>query len=684
MEKYPLIGKLALTKKILSKEDLDKALSACSEKGQNLEEELIRYLISNKLASSKDIEELSSSVKAQGSDARKNKFGDIASKKGFVSATNLQFILEEQENDIVNSRNPKPLGEMFIEAGMITEKQRDLILDIQKKAAKKITKKAKDKDKAPGSLLMEPVSVSYGLQLQLSDDFLSAFLIKTAEFSSSCTVDDIKDILMEKDIIFGVVTDEMIISFLKSQVFKDKPFRVATGVKPIHGEDAKIAFFFSTEHLKAGGVNTEGQIDFKDRGKIPQVDEGMVLAEKTPMIEAFLGKNIYGESITVESAKDLEMKIGKGAVFSPDGLQVLSLVKGHPKIKKKGEICVLEEYVIDGDVDYETGHIEYDGNINVKGCIKSGFKVKGVNIRAYEVDDGIIDAVGDVKIANGINSGEITVKGTFTAKFVHKSNIHCAGKVLIAKEIIDAVIATRDKCETTGKIISSDITSKLGVIAKDIGTEKGKPSTLRVGIDIFTEKELLENQIKIDDSNKILEGMEQELEEKKNKNNETQQGINKYGQIQDTSQTHQKKILDKMSSLKTNDEEIEYPKAIKEKLEQLARDIEKSEAKLEVYFNSSEELDKDINELKNKIGKQKLQIKNLEFERESLIQWIKENPGKPVVTVNGILMAKTIIHGIHSRAALEEEAKNVKVKEIRDTTPGVGPDAYMMGIKPIN
>ncbi len=683
MEKYPLIGKLAIKNKFLSKEELDKALLTCSRGDNNIDKELIRYFVSNKLISSENIEKLMASIKILKDIKPEVKFGAIAIKKGLISKNNLDFILEEQENDIINSRKPKLIGEMLIEAGLITGKQRDLVLGFQKKVVKEIEKSSNDggDSNTKNPLLMEPKLISYGLKLQIAGDFLSAFFLKTEAFDKSCTLNDIKDILIDKDIIFGIVSNEMIISFLKSHVFEDKPFRIAQGIKPVHGKDAKVDCFFDTEHLKAGGVNTDGQIDFKDRGKIPQVEKEMVLAEKIPMVEGVPGKNIYGETIPVNSATDIKIKIGKGVKLSENGFQVVAIANGHPKISSIGEICVKKEYVIEGNVDYKTGHIDYEGNINIKGCIKSGFQVKGNNIKAIEIDDGIIEAQGDVDILNGINSGEMYVNGDISAKFIHKSNITCMGEVSVNKEIIDATIVNRGKCSmTAGKVISSEITSKMGVFVKDIGTVKGKPSTIRVGFDMFSEKELQINKIAIKDFNEVLDEMVKTQEKKNEEKEKIEKGIDEYNQIINSSKAFQIRIISKMDSMKEGDKGIEYPEGIKEKLKELQTESEQAEEKLELNLEKNKELEKQIEELTQKIGKQKLKIKNLEFERESIIKWIENNPGKPLIIANGIIMAKTIILGIHSRKTLEEGVKGVSLKEVRDTKPGASLNAYKIEI----
>ena len=60
------------------------------------------------------------------------------------------------------------------------------------------------------------------------------------------------------------------------------------------GKDATIKFFFDRDYLKAGGVTNDGAIDFKDRGEMPFVESGTILAEKTAIKESRNGKNIYG------------------------------------------------------------------------------------------------------------------------------------------------------------------------------------------------------------------------------------------------------------------------------------------------------------------------------------------------------------------------------------------------------
>ncbi|MBU2628730.1 MAG: FapA family protein, partial [Proteobacteria bacterium] len=475
--KIPLIGLLAVKNLLVTKEELQKGLSQCS-KEKNPDLALKEYFLENQLISAQNIERLSRAAKTLELRQKEFKFGAIAIRKGFINQSVLKLALEEQENDIRNKRKLRLVGDMLVEAGMLTEKQRDYILKLQQRVRMEVKKNPEEKitevpgeerkivlkdqktnasevstkDSDDGEIeagdLLEPEIIDGGIKLEISKDFMAAFLSKTDYFDKNITLVQLKETLFDKGIVLGIVEDKMIEGFINSSGFKTKSFRIAKGVSPIQGKDAKVEFFFNTDYLKAGGLTNDGAIDFKDRGEIPHIEEGTVLAEKIPMVEARWGHNIFGDEIETMPGKDIVLKLGKGAKLSEDGIKVLAAVKGFPKYALSGHIFVHQEYITEGDVDYETGHIQYDGNVNIKGRIKSGFKVKGNDIQAIELDGGIVHADGNVRIAGGINEGKIYARGNVYAKFIHKSEVICMGDVIIEKEIVDADVECSGRCVT--------------------------------------------------------------------------------------------------------------------------------------------------------------------------------------------------------------------------------------------
>jgi len=688
--KIPFIGLLAVKNLLVTKEDLQKGMSQCAG-AENIDLALKEYFLSNELVSSRNMERLLRAAKALEMRQKEFKFGTIAVRKGFINQSVLKLALEEQQNAIKIQKKFHLVGDILVEAGMLTEKQRDYILKLQKRVRQEVKKVSQEKanksllneeensGKDPKeaisereedkSVLLEPEIIAGGVKLEISQDFMGAFLSKTDHFDNNITVTEIQEALLDKGIVLGIVVDEMIEGFINSSGFKTKTFRVARGISPIQGKDAKVEFFFNTDYLKAGGLTKDGVIDFKDRGEIPYVEEGTVLAEKIPMVESRHGQNIYGDEIETMPGEDISIKFGKGAKLSEDGFKVLAAVKGFPKYALSGHIFVHQEYTTEGDVDYETGHIDYDGNVSVKGRIKSGFKVKGNDITAIELDGGIVTADGDIKIAGGINEGKIYARGNVYAKFIHKSEVICMGDVIVEKEIVDADIECSGGCVVeNGKLISSRITAKMGVKARNIGTEKAGPNILKVGYDAFTEKELEKNREKVDGLNKQIAHHEKKKEKLKEENLNLQKQITELAHVQDRSQLEEKQINSEISLMENNAANAENINELKKKIQQLKINAQEAEENLDLCFDKSEKVEEIMENENNKINALEKRRDNFLEEKTNLIVWAKDNPGKSVVIVEGAMLPETVIFGQHSEKRVTELIRNTKIMEVLCTS----------------
>ncbi|NOX32432.1 MAG: DUF342 domain-containing protein [Deltaproteobacteria bacterium] len=696
--KIPLIGLLAVKNLLITKEELQKGLATCPG-GKDQDSSLKEYLLSNELISSQNMDRLLRAAKAFEIRQKEFKFGAIAIRKGFINQSVLKLALEEQEKDIKNKRKIRMVGDMLVEAGMLTEKQRDYILKLQKRVRKEIKKtpdkkinkhgpddiktsaetlenklpENSDKDlensREDAETLLEPEIITGGIKLEISKDLMAAFFSKTKNFDKNITVTQIKEALYEKGIVLGIAEDKMIEGFINSSGFKTKSFRIAKGILPIQGKDAKVEFFFNTDYLKAGGLTNDGAIDFKERGKIPHVEEGTVLAEKIPMVVARRGHNIFGDEIETIPGNDVVLKIGKGAKLSEDGYKVLADVKGFPKYALSGHIFVHQEYITQGDVDYETGHINYDGNVNIKGRIKSGFKVKGNDIEAIELDGGIVTADGNVKIAGGINEGKIYARGNVYAKFIHKSEVICMGDVIIQKEIVDSEVECSGNCVIeNGKLISSRLTAKMGFKARNIGTERAEASIIKVGHDAFTEKELEKNKEKVDELKKQIEYHKEKKEKFKEENFILQKQITELAHVQDRSQLEEKEIYSKISLMENDAGKEETIKELKEKIELLKITVQKAEENLDICFDKSENIEAVMEQEDRKIEALGKRQKDFLDERSNLIAWAKDNPGQSVVIVEGAILPETVIFGRHSEKRVTELIRHSRITEILCTS----------------
>ncbi|OQY51508.1 MAG: hypothetical protein B6230_04660 [Desulfobacteraceae bacterium 4572_89] len=639
----PLIGLLAVKNKLIKKEELEKGLALCKN-SSNLEKDLTEYLCSNELVSAKNMERLSRAVKTLEIRQKEYKFGAIAIAKGFINKTVLDLALEEQLASIRGKQKPRLIGDLMVEAGMLTAKQRNYILKLQNRVRQMDKNLNASQKNQPGQKALEPnPPKKVEIKKENSD-------------------------LLEPEIITGgiklqVSSDFMADGFIRSSGFKTQSFRVAQGTKLIQGQDAKLEFFFNTDYLKAGGLDSDGNIDFKQRGEIPLVDKGTVLAEKTPMVKSRCGQNIYGEEVEALAGNDIPLRLGKGAKLSEDGLKVLAAVRGYPKYTLSGVIFVHEEYTTSGDVDYETGHVDYDGNVNIKGCIKSGFRVRGNDIKTIELDGGIVEAQGDLVVAGGINEGKIYARGNVFAKFIHKSEIICMGNVHAATEIVDSDIESSGSCSIeNGKLISSRVTAKMGVNARNIGTEMAAPNMIKVGYDIFTEKELEKNKTMANKLKEKIQDHKEKKEKLKEQDQVFQQKISKLAQIQDRSQIEQRQIQLKTDNNDTSSSDSS--ENLSQHLEQLKINADNAEKILDQCFEKSEAIEEAIEKTDKNIDFLAKKLGELFHEKNNLVKWAKENPGKAVVTVDGEIQTATVISGKHSEMIVEQVIRHARVMEV--------------------
>ncbi len=294
----------------------------------------------------------------------------------------------------------------------------------------------------------------------------------------------ILDLLRIKEIRFGIVDDQAIESWITTVQPADAPFEIATGTPPVHGEDGKVTYRFETNYTNPGKIMDDGRIDFRNRGAIPFVHQGDLVAEKIPARPGRDGVSVCGDPIEVEEPLDPVFLAGPGTRVSEDGLSIHADTDGHPHLDPMGEISVNPELNIDGDIDFSTGNIDFKGHIVISGRVREGFSVKGVSLTAREVEGAAIELSGDLCVSDGITDTQVASVGNIYAKFINNSTANAFGDIVIQKEIIDSQLLLSGTCQNPGgTVMGSKIAARNGVEAGRIGTPASKPSQIRTGVE---------------------------------------------------------------------------------------------------------------------------------------------------------------------------------------------------------
>ena len=298
----------------------------------------------------------------------------------------------------------------------------------------------------------------------------------------------------------GIVNglDEELVEHLHDRVL-DHPTVIARGQQPRDGQDARIEYVFeglqSDKEREAAEKNksavaSEARVDFREMGRGPaSVEPGAVLARKIPIVPAEDGFTVRGKVIPAKRPKEVELRrlSGPHTRVSDDGMEIVA--DGGGMASRVGDrIAVLPVHTVDGDVDFKSGNVYFEGNLQVRGGVKPGFKVTAtgsVNIGGT-VEAATIEAGGDVVVTGGIVGQKecfIRAGGGVTARFVQEAEIHAGAAVTIASEVRDSTIISEGKVTIAGagRVVGGRTRGRDGVEIREAGSQAATPTSIQAG-----------------------------------------------------------------------------------------------------------------------------------------------------------------------------------------------------------
>ena len=349
---------------------------------------------------------------------------------------------------------------------------------------------------------------------------------------------------------------------------------------------------------------------------------------------------------------------------------------------KDRTICVTDTLPIPGDVGVETGNIEFDGNIVVKGSVQEGFRVKGKTLKADEINNAEIEMQGDIVISKGIIGAKILTDGTVRAKHVYDSTIDALGDIIIEREVYESRIETNGVFRIDrGTIMGSTVSAMKGLEATEIGSEASDPCTIITGIDNRLEKQITTLNIQIAEKEKEQANLKSLLDEIKDKPLKLEEEIGELAQKQDQGMVKGRSLKQTLKSLqKSGDRKniikvLTIIKALNSKLEQmqaqldsLLKEQERTEANIANYNNAIKKLGEEIEELKDDI--------------KSLLEMSKIRQASSGIKATGIIYDRTSIRGRNASLIVKGTLQRVLVQEIKNPDPNAE-QAWLMSVSQI-
>lgn len=652
-----LLGNLALRFGMISEQQLQSAITLYQEKIDQGQQTLFgQVLIEINAISPSKLRFLLLSQKMKNLRSKDLQFGKLAVSNGFVTDDQVKEALDEQKRVFMAEMRSLLLGDILINKEYMTIAQRDSILAIQERAAPANEEAARPEENTA-------TEAEKAFSIAFSDDNTEATLRLNSPVKQDEALDIIYQLLAQKKISHGIKDEAAILEYIQQANEPGAAMTIAEGEPPRPGKDAYINYYFDTDPLKTGSLRQGGQFDFKDRGEIPQVKEGEQLAELIPADPGTPGMDVFGHSLAAPEALELEIEHGKGVKLSGDRRIATADCAGSPSVNHKGTLFVFPLYLIDGDIGYETGHVNFEGDIQVKGCVQNDFSVKGGRLTTSEINAATIEIEGDVLVLGGIIGAHIKAGGNLKACYIHEATLEIGGDIIIQKEIMDSeVLAGGAILSERCTILSSSITARHGITAGDIGSDAAKPSSLTIGSD-----KLL--QVKIEEKDKLIKEKQDEqdiltLQITRNNEQSDQLGIEigKFAQTQDLSQVKLRELNERKSALGASGSQDEIDK-INAEIHQHTENAANAEKKLAQLFDHQDQLAAKNQAIQEKTNALQAIIGDAELERDSLRQQQEQQDSHAAVTVTGTLYPHNKIIGPHASLVAKNSLSKLVIRE---------------------
>ncbi|GGG12196.1 DUF342 domain-containing protein [Paenibacillus abyssi] len=328
--------------------------------------------------------------------------------------------------------------------------------------------------------------------IDISQDKLNASLFfLRAEDSFTTTTAELEQWIASNGIVFGID-----IAVLDQIAKNPKPFFynktvIAKGQSPQDGSNGSIKYIYDMDdHQLKPAELEDGKVDLKEVIQLRNVRRGQLIAEKIPAEAARHGNAVTGEVLFGKDGKEARFKVGKNVVVGPDETSLYAAIDGMITKTDRDKINVFPVYEVNGDVDYNTGNIDFVGTVVVRGNVLTGFRIKASgDIRIIGgVEGAELESEGSIEITGGIlagHKGHILAGKNIKSSFIQEGNVFAAEDIIVSQSIMHSNVRAGHNvlcAGAKGLLVGGTVQAGEKVSARTIGNTMSTATTIEVGV----------------------------------------------------------------------------------------------------------------------------------------------------------------------------------------------------------
>ncbi|SHN16483.1 DUF342 domain-containing protein [Gracilibacillus kekensis] len=345
------------------------------------------------------------------------------------------------------------------------------------------------------------------IDIKISQDRLTAtIIIKDIDQLEELTEEEVEKILVEYKITYGILPWNQM--EWKQKLQDEYEFIIAEGLKPKNGKNGRLIVKQSTENA----VSEDEKTNFRDVGKIPMVDENDVLAQLIPPTDGEPGIDVLNQPLKQKRGKAFKCRAGENVTFNEDDLTFFATLSGQLSVGDQS-INVYPLYEVRSDLSLETGNIEFNGSVTIRGNIPTGYRVKAKgDVAVYGiVEASFIEAGGNVLIREGIAGMEkavVTAGEDIEVGYINQAEVYAGNNLKVRKSIMHSTcVAQGDILCPNGSIIGGNCSAGKIIEVKTIGNVANSKTELAFGV----SKKVVDRVTYLQNTNKELKDNKRKL-----------------------------------------------------------------------------------------------------------------------------------------------------------------------------
>ncbi len=342
---------------------------------------------------------------------------------------------------------------------------------------------------ASKNLLEEWYEGGYGFFLHLSPDETQCFLTIFPDGEpSGIASEQLAEVLKQHKVVVEPNPTKLEeLCDLVSQGKRATDVLVAEGFLPKPGVPEHIDFQVRVSTMLPSYDETEqGDIDYHHANLFENVASGQVIGLHVPAKVGEPGLTVLGNPIPVPPVvSSSALKTGAGVELDSDGRYIAQL--DGRVVFEDNRVSVTNELIIENDVDYEVGEIDFVGFVHVRRSVRPGFSVRaklGLTVD-HIAENTHIESDGDIKIGGMAGDGKcgtIRCGANLSARYLHEVQVECKGNIVVTGEAMNCSLKSTGTI-TAALIAGGTAYAQGGIETNRLGSDSGGRTFVCAGVD---------------------------------------------------------------------------------------------------------------------------------------------------------------------------------------------------------